>query len=551
MKRDLQRLANEWFDLVVIGGGVYGLAAARDAALRGYSVALLEKADFGAATSAGSLKLVHGGLRYLQHLNFRRMRISINERRRLLKAAPHLVHPLPFMIPCYGHAIKGPEALRLAFWINDLMSFDRNRGLPPDHRIPAGRLVPASECLSALPGIRAERLTGAGIFYDAQMYSSERLTLAFGLSAARAGAALANYAEVVGFKLRNDLIEAAIVRDTLSGDRLEVRGNVFLNATGPWADIVVQLTRTTDPDRTVTRSKGIQLITRPLPARMAFPIESREKDVTAVIRRGGRSYFITPWREYSMIGTTDTLYKGSPDDFAITEADVVEFLNEINTLYPTGLSREDVLFWVGGLRPLGDEDTRPEHAPVAHKAQIRDHAREGGPQNLVTVVGVKYTVCRYVAERTIDLVARKLGPRGRCITADLPLEGGDIEDFAAFAAEMERRMPGAVGRRLAFLYGTNAERILALGREAPDLLERVAESDAVLRAEVAYAVREEMAVRLADVVLRRTDLGSAGHPGRAALEECAGLMAKELGWTKERTQSEIAEVEKSFQPRRA
>ncbi|HOW97277.1 MAG TPA: glycerol-3-phosphate dehydrogenase/oxidase [Kiritimatiellia bacterium] len=549
MKRDLARLSDESFDLVIIGGGVYGLSAAWDAALRGLRVAVLEKGDFGAATSSGSLKLIHGGLRYLQHLNFARMRISINERHRMLRIAPHLVHPLEFVMPCYGHAMKGPEAMRLALLFNDLMSFDRNRGVDRAHAIPNGRTLSPAECLDRLPGIRREGLTGGAVFYDAQMHNSERLTLSFGLSAAEQGAALANYAEVTGFHVEQDSIRSVIARDRLSDRMFHVAGRLFLNLTGPWADITSRLLTSPSPDRRVVRSKGIQLVTRALPPAAAFPIESRQRDLTAVIKRGGRNYFVTPWRGLSILGTTDTLYEGSPDEFAITEADIGEFLAEINALYPAGLERKDVRFWIGGMRPLGDEDTNPEHAKASHKSQIRDHAREGGPSNLISAVGVKYTVCRHIAENLVDLAVRRLGAAaGRCRTRETPLAGGDTGDFESFLAESRRVAPAGTSEHLARNYGTRLRSVLALVSGDPSLARPLADSTEVLRAEVVHAVREEMAMRLDDVVLRRTGLGTLGHPGRPTLEECARLMAAELGWSPARQADELAAVERVFTP---
>ncbi|MDZ4198970.1 MAG: FAD-dependent oxidoreductase, partial [Kiritimatiellia bacterium] len=351
MRRDLQRLGSSHFDLVILGGGVYGLAAAREAALRGLSVALIEKDDFGQHTSAASLKLIHGGLRYLQHLNFRRMRISIRERSLLLRLAPHLVHPVEFVIPCTGHAMKGPEVLRLALLANDLISWDRNRGLSPDHFIPAGRLLSRAECLRRLPGFRESSISGGVSFCDAQMYNSERLTLAFATSAVEQGAVLANRVEATGFEVRKGRIHAVRAVDQETRQTMDIAGDFFLNMTGPWGGLTSGLLRSA-PERRVLRSKGIQLVTRSI-SEVGFPIESRQKDVTARIRRGGRNYFVTPWRGHSLIGTTDTLFEGDPDSFAITERDVADFLAELQSLYPSaGLRREDVRFWIGGLRPL-------------------------------------------------------------------------------------------------------------------------------------------------------------------------------------------------------
>ena len=187
MRRDLKALSATLYDLIIIGGGIHGLSAAWDAALRGLKVALIEQGDFGGATSANSFKIVHGGLRYLQHLNFKRMRMSIGERSHLMRLAPHLVSPLPFLVPCYGHGIKGPEALRAALAVNDMVSADRNKHLDPAVHLPGGHLLSREGCLEQFPGLMANGLTGAAVFYDGQMYDSERLCLEFALSASDAG----------------------------------------------------------------------------------------------------------------------------------------------------------------------------------------------------------------------------------------------------------------------------------------------------------------------------------------------------------------------------
>lgn len=545
MKRALSRLASERFDLVVLGGGIYGLAAAREATLRGLTVAVLEKDDFGQATSAASLKLIHGGLRYLQHLHILRMRISILERRRMLELAPHLVHPIEFIIPCYGHGLKGPEALRMAFGINDALSFDRNRRLDPSHHIPPGRMLSRAECQARLPGIRTAGLTGGGSFCDAQMYNSERLTLGFALAADGLGAALANRVEATGFDLKAGRIRAVHALDRESGRAFSIEGRFFLNMTGPWLDRIAGLLRRPEPDRTVLRSKGIQLVTRSF-SEAGFPIESRQKDDTARIRRGGRNYFVTPWRGCSLIGTTDTIYRGDPSDFAITERDVSGFLAELQDLYPAAsLTRSDVRFWIGGLRPLGDSDDRPELAKASHHLQRIDHRIRDGVDNLVSVTGVKYTVACHVAETTITEIIRRIGhgaPAG--MGRRQPLPGGNISDWDAFlqSAVSASGFPPEVARHLARNHGTDLRRMTDLAAACPGGAVRISGSQEVIRAEVIHAVREEMALHLPDILLRRTDLGTLGDPGDDAIRECATILATELNWTPDRTEREIRDA---------
>lgn len=545
MKRDLERLSREQFDVVVIGGGVYGLCTAWDAALRGLRVAVVEQEDFGAKTSAASLKLVHGGLRYLQHLDISRMRVSIQERRWMLRMAPHLVHPLEFILPCFGHGIKGPEAMRAALLANDIISWDRNQGLPPRQHIPRGHVISRKECLERLPGLPAEGLAGGAVFYDAQMYNSERLTLSFALSAAQAGAALANYLEVTGFDRQNGRIAAARVRDRFSGDELRVAGRFFVNMTGPWTDITSKLLETSTPSRDVVRSKGIQLAVRSLGPSSAFAVEGRQMDGSAVLRRGGRNYFVTPWRGLSLIGTTDTIYHGNPSAFRITRQDVMDFLEEINTAFPpANLSLPDVRYWFGGLRPVGEERSAPGTVTASHRYQIRDHQPDG-VANLVSVVGVKYTICRHIAEKVVDLIPSRLNtPVRPGRTRFTPLWGGGFEQLESLHTLADGlSLPSESVRNMARNHGTSLRSILEIIRNQPELAHLLPDSTEVIAAEVVHAVRHEMAQTLSDVILRRTDLGSRGHPGAAALAECSLIAARELGWNEARRQHELAMVE--------
>ncbi|WP_158269718.1 glycerol-3-phosphate dehydrogenase/oxidase [Desulfonatronum sp. SC1] len=548
MKRDLERLNHEQFDVVVVGGGVYGLCTAWDAALRGLRVAVVEQDDFGAKTSAASLKLIHGGLRYLQHLDISRMRVSIQERRWMLRMAPHLVHPLEFIMPCFGHGIKGPEAMRAALLANDIISWDRNRDLPPRQQVPRGRVISRKECLERIPGLPAEGLTGGAVFYDAQMYNSERLTLSFALSAAQEGAALANYLEVTGFERKSGRIIAAKVKDRFTGDDLRVAGRFFINMTGPWTDITSKLLETPAPSRDVVRSKGIQLATTPLGPASAFAVEGRQTDESSVLRRGGRNYFITPWRGLSLIGTTDTIYRGNPGEFRITRQDVLEFLKEINTAYPPAkLSLHDVRYWFGGLRPVGEERSAPGTVAASHRYQIRDHQSDG-VTNLISVVGVKYTICRHIAEKVVDQIAPRLNISSRPgRTRQTPLWGGGFEQLESLhALADDLALPPDAVRNMARNHGTSMRTILEIIRKQPELARLLPGSREIATAEIVHAVQHEMALTLSDVVLRRTDLGSRGHPGASALEECSMLVARERGWNETRRQNELAVVEDFF-----
>lgn len=553
MQRDLKRLADETFDLLIIGGGVNGLATAWDASLRGLKVALVEKADFGGQTSSATLKIIHGGLRYLQHLDFRRMRESIRERSALLRLAPHLASPMPFLVPTYGHLMQGMEVMAAAMIMNDLISCDRNRDqADPDRRLPGGQYLSKRATLALAPGISEKGLTGGVIFCDGQMYNSERLTFCFALSAAAAGAQLANYVGAVRLLREGNRVTGARCRDLESGAEFDVRAKLTANMSGPWSDIVLGLLERPDPPRQVVRSKGIQIVAPQLYEKVAVAVPSAYVDPDAVLSRGTRNFFITPWRGTSLIGTTDTVYKGDPDDFRITDRDIRDFVNEINQSLPSAkLTRAQVSFAFGGLRPITEKNI-DTGSTVARKYEIYDHEKDLKIAGLVSVIGVKYTTARFLGEQVVDVAYQKLGKTSpRCVTLETPLAGGKTGVWADFERRTLAAAPASIGattmRHLARSYGSDTQLVLNLAAREPDAAALIPGADEVIIAEILYAVRNESARKLEDVVLRRTDLGTKGQPSAAALEACADLMARELGWDAVRRNREIAETSARFQ----
>ncbi len=551
MKRKLTDLSNRTFDLLIVGGGVVGLAAAREAAARGLATALVEKGDFGGGTSANSLKLIHGGLRYLQHADIGRLRQSVRERRAFMRMAPHLVHPLPFLVPTYGHLVKSREAMSVAFLLYNLLACDRNRLADPEKRIPGGRIVSAGECLKLFPGFRKEGLTGGAVFHDGQVHNIERLTLSFALGAERAGAALANYARAVGFLREGGRVAGASVRDELTGRELEVRAGVVMNMAGPWADgLLGRLGVTGGSGYLLAKAVNI-VVPRLLSASHAVGLESRGESSDALVGKGGRLFFVTPWRGVSVIGTTYHTYRGDPDRMRVTAGDVAELVEGINGAWPgAGLKPEEVTFFHAGLVPITAE-TGPSGANLAKADRIIDHAAAGGPEGLVSVVGVKYTTARDVAETAVRIAFRKMGKEmSAAPTAETPLPGGEIDAFTPY---LEKAVAGraaglgeAAARHLVYSYGSDHQRIIGYGREDAGWLANLPGSREVLRAEILHGVREEMAVKLADAVMRRTDLGAMGHPGEDCLGACADIMAGELGWDGERKRRELDETREIF-----
>jgi glycerol-3-phosphate dehydrogenase len=554
VKRHLTEATTGIYDIIVVGGGIYGAALAWDAVGRGLRVCLIEKSDFSSGTSANSLKIIHGGLRYLQHADFRRMRESIREQRTLMRIAPHLVHPLPVLIPTYGHGIHGKEALSTAVFLTRLIGFnadpDRQVSMPPE------RPVSRDEVLALLPGVEQRGLTGGVIFFDAQVYNSERLLISFLRSAADAGAILVNYAEVTGFLEGADSVFGVTARDFLSGDQFEVRGRTVVLACGPWTDAVTRLLARSRPKVSGGFVKAVNIVSRRLIfERYAVGLSTQKGcgDSAAAARGRNRLLFIAPWRDRSLIGTAYAVCTDDPDALYITDRDIEGLLNRVNASCPSaGLKREEITFVHGGMVPLASRGNADTAMHLARHYQIRDHGNEG-VKGLISVVGVKYTTARDVAEKTVDYVFRSWGrkpPSSR--SSVIPLHGGEIECFDTFfkneIAVHRNEWSAPVLRQLVCNYGSAYPEVLRYASER-DLCAPASNDTALLKAEVLHGVRLEMAQKLSDVVFRRTELGSAGYPGEEALEICAATMSAEMGWTAQRTRENLQEVHNIFHAR--
>lgn len=550
MKRNISELSKKVYDVAIVGGGVCGASVARDATLRGLTVALLEKGDFGGATSANSHKIIHGGLRYLQHGDLKRMRQSIRERTILMRIAPHLVHPLPFLIPTYKGLWQGRLAMSAALKLNDLISLDRNRRLEPHKQIPRGRMISKDECLQLCPGLDERGLTGGALFCDAQIYNADRLTLSLLSSAAEGGADPANYAQVTGFLQKKNRITGLQAKDVLSGDHVDVRARVVVNCSGPWIDHVMNFAKTGRQRKGIKWLKGLVLVTRPLVKKIAVGIPSRSEytDQDAIVNKGYRYLCITPWRNSSLIGTFQVAYDGEADDFGVHEDDIDCFIREVNAAFPgAGIRTDDVRFVYAGLLPRAIADDGTSNVQLMKNYKIRDHEIEEGIEGLISVISVKYTTARDAAEKTVNLALRKLGRKHiECRTAITPIPGGTVGSFESITGTTLETIPTGVTddtiRHLVQTYGSEYRRILRYCEENRVWGEPVTNGSPVIKAEVLHGIREEMAQKLSDIILRRTELGTAGHPGDACLSTCADIMAAELHWNGWRTQKELEET---------
>ena len=568
MERNLLCLTEREFDLLVIGGGIYGACIAWEATLRGLSVALVEKNDFCSATSANSLKTIHGGFRYLQNADIKRMRESIVERRTLMHIAPHLIHPLKVLIPTYGHGLRGREAFTLAVVLNELISLDRNRLNDPEKRIPAGKTISRAECLQRLPDLPAEGVTGGTVFYDAQVYNSERLVLAFIQSASQRGAQVSNYTEVTGFLVKHDRVIGAQVADRLDGDIFDVRARLVINASGPWINQVLACLDGGRVHLPTRLSKAINLVARPLFRDLAAGIrgENGYLDGQPLDESNQAYLFVTPWRERSIIGTGYTFYDKPVDEFTIEEQDIGFLLGQVNRAYPAAtLQRDEITFVHGGMLPVADKPGKNAAALLKKHYTIVDHHRDGYP-GLISVEGVKYTTARDVAVKVVDRAISGMGHQTPPSTsAEIRLVGGEIERFEEFLQRALDEQPCGLGsqavRNLVYNYGSTFRHVLGYfdrisgaggespGSESPGGVSPDGELPldlALLKAAVRYSVKTEMARRLGDVVFRRTELGSAGDPGTRQLDFAARVMGQALGWNQDRTRQEIESVRQVY-----
>jgi len=552
MTRKPETLASDYYDLVVVGGGVFGICAAWDAVLRGLKVALIERRDFAHATSASCYKMVHGGMRYLQHGDLVRLRESSRERSILLRLAPHLVEPLPIVVPTSGHGKNSRGLLRVAMSVYDLLTMDRNRGIvDPDRRIPPAKSMSRAQVLEHFPGLEDSELTGAVLFCDAQMYSPPRLAMAFLRAAVSFGLEAANYVEAIGFRRSNGSIEAVEVRDILDGGEFEIRGRAFINAAGPWCERLLSRTlgSALSPATTFSRD-AFFVVPRRLKSPYTLALQARNRDPDALLSREARHLFVAPWRDCNIIGVWHLVSKEDPDSVDVSNHDLEQFIEEVNEAYPAlGLEVSDVALWSAGLVVFGDNQSDTRDLSYGKRSRLVDHAVTHHVDNLVSLMGVRYTMARRDAERAVDMVVGKLGiATGKCRTACAGIYGGGFDSFRGLLEEARARYPDWPEKSLDALvrnHGVAYDRVLKAsaspGRD-PSLLD----GTDVTKAEIVYAGREEMVSKLSDVVFRRTDLGTGGHPGQRALEEAGWILGREKGWSDGRIKQEIEETGKIF-----
>lgn len=532
-RRGPDSLVKDQYDIVIVGGGINGAGIARDAAMRGLSVLLLEKNDFGGGTTSWSSRLIHGGLRYLEYAEIPLVYESLRERRILREVAPHLVKPIRLTIPVYEYGRRGPLVIRLGMLAYDLLSLAK--------RIPRHRMLSRDELILAEPGLDRQGLKAGAQYYDGQVTFIERLVMENVLSARAAGADVRNYSPAIGINVRERCVRAVQFLDGATGRETEVSARVVINAAGPWVDRVLA-TVNREIRQFMGGTKGSHIV--------VDPFEGAPTDACYVeARQDGRPFFIIPWNRQYLIGTTDIRYDGDPGELTASAEEIDYLIAETNTVIPSAaLSREDINFAYAGVRPLPRRDKGPESA-ITRKHIIMKHRRVA--RGLISIIGGKITTYRNLAEQAVNAAVRHLdGDAGRCKTRTAILPGADGLDAARQRLESDARFSDAAVDRLLSIYGGTVRQVLDIADESP--FDEFIDTDrTILAAEVAHAMRNEMATNLIDIVHRRMMSGLSRDQGESHSSRIAECAAREAGWDGRelaRQVKELASYNARFRP---
>lgn len=547
LRQPLGEISTPMYDLVIIGGGITGATILWDATLRGMKAVLVERNDYASGTTQATSKLIHGGLRYLKNGEFGLVRESLRERRTLARIAPHALRPEGFLFPFYQGKAPGRFVMNSALRLYDLLSFDRNRGIAPDLHLPASRKLSRTEALAEEPGLLHEGLTGASIYYDYANVNPERLCAEFIFSARQRGAAARNYTEATGIVQPAPDGYRVQVRDRKTGEKAVLSGRAVVNAGGPWADHIEGLLSGSTGHK-ILRSRGIHAVTRRI-----------VHDRTVVLMRPDKTHlFIIPWRDRSIIGTTDVLFDEHPDKLKITRNEVENLLTSVNSLYGAHVSMDDVHYTYAGLRPLVEESNSTSTYNTSRKCEIYHHA-DKGHRGFFTVLGGKYTTSRALAEKVVDQAAEIIGGTWKpCETGTTALDGGVFHDRHTLESEIQRRYPSLQPEKIETLvarYGSRTWEILARGESTKrESMNGRSESRTFVSEngekyygeEIDAIIEREDVTSLADLVFRRSGIGTPGPADSVNTEYLAGRVAAALGWSREEKRRALEEVRSRY-----
>jgi glycerol-3-phosphate dehydrogenase len=537
MERNGSRIPREIsdypFDVIIIGAGINGAGVARDAAMRGLKVLLLDKGDISSGTTQWATRLIHGGLRYLQYYEFFLVRESLKDREELLRLAPHLVKPLGFLVPVYDYMSRGKLMIQAGMIAYDALSYDKS--------LDRHHIYDREQTLKRYPGLNPEGLKGAAFYYDGQVEYAERISVENAISAHEHGAIVLTYTKVDRILVEDGKATGVEFEDLLGEGRYSAHAPVTLNMAGPWVDEVLAGMNRSE-ERMIGGTKGSHLVVDPFPGapQTALYVEAQED---------GRPYFIVPWNGRYLIGTTDIRYEEDLDYVEASEEEINYMVEETNRVIPkANLTRDDVLFTYSGVRPL---PYQPEGAEggVTRRHLLYDHA-EKDPKidGLISTIGGKLSTYPTLAREMVDEVYKKLGrkaPKSR--TDKAPLPGGATGDFESFAARFKATsgLTEELAERLLKVYGVRAPEVLEEAGDDRSLRVPLSPSATVetglLGVEVLYGFRHEMAQTLSDVLLRRTMVGLGPRVALDVDEAAAQVAVRHLGWSQERADREVRE----------
>jgi glycerol-3-phosphate dehydrogenase len=523
----MDRASKNNFDAIVIGAGINGTGIARDAALRGLRVLLVDKGDISSGTTAWSTRLIHGGLRYLEHGEIGLVRESLREREILLRVAPHLVRPLRLILPIYRSSRRGMLTIRAGMMAYDALSLGKS--LPPH------RMLSRDSALRAAPGLSPEGLAGAATYSDAQVEYAERLAVENSISAAQNGARVRTYSRVDRLIIDDGKLRGVEFTDVLNGENHSALAPVVVNVSGPWLDQVLGGLHP-KPPRMIGGTKGSHIVVSRFPG---APLDALYLEAQS----DGRPFFIIPWNSLWLIGTTDIRYEGDLDYVRAADDEIRYLLEETNRVIPrAALTTESVLYTYSGVRPLPYVSDQAEGA-VTRRYLVHDHSKDDPRLNgLLSIAGGKLTTFRNLAEHVVDFVFRKLGRQPpETATRETPLPGGLTGDFNQFAEEFRARynLPDRTANHLLRVYGVRDVEVVEMAGADPLLLEPFSEETGAVGAEILMAFNKENARTLADVLLRRTMAGLGPSLGIGADVRAASICRRYLGWDEERAAEEV------------
>jgi glycerol-3-phosphate dehydrogenase len=526
----IDELADADFDVLVVGGGITGACIALDAASRGLRTALVDRGDFGGGATQNCLRIVHGGLRYLQHLDLRRSRESIIERGMWLRSAPHLVEPLPIVVPTMRGAFPNRWMLGAGLAVNEALSADRNREVHGDRRIPRSRVLSRAACLTMIPELEHPRLAGGVLFHDAVMYSPERLTLEVIEAARAAGARAHNHVEFTGAVARDGRIAGAHVRDALTSETAELRTRWIVNAAGARAGVVAERLSGRSVREEIGWSIALNLVTRQPASGPAYTVYGGIGDPDRMMRGRARQLFVVPWRGQRLIGTAHFPYVGDPARAELPQECVDRFLAEVRGASPSlGVTADDVRVVQWGLLPVAGAPTT-DHVRLLKRHRILRHDAEG-LAGAMSVISVKFTTARGLAREVVDGLTSER--RGATAMPGLTLPGRPAEGMSELRDVARARHGGALSdevlEHLVRAYGTRYERVVALAQRLDGGRDRVSPDAPVIFAQLVYGAAHEHAQTVDDLLWRRTELGARGLIDGAALRaaERALILAAE------------------------